>query len=108
MESLFQHNNGIDSVTFWSPVYHFNWQNQETNEKAAIEQEEDNNGIDWSDTVLVEHPNKGGVAKGSDALTVLDNPKTRVIFMDDLMEVKYLCVTNVSALNYKKFKTFSV
>jgi len=56
----------------------------------------------------VEHPNKGGVAKGSDALTVLDNPKTRVIFMDDLMEVKYLCVTNVSALNYKKFKTFSV
>ena len=28
-----------------------------------------------------------GVARGEDALTVLDNPHTRNLFIDDLMEV---------------------
>ena len=28
-----------------------------------------------------------GVAKGEDALTILDNPKTRALFLDDLLEV---------------------
>ena len=28
-----------------------------------------------------------GVAKGEDALSILDNPKTRTKFIDDLMEV---------------------
>lgn len=32
-----------------------------------------------------------GVAKGEDAMSILDNPRTRTLFIDDLMEVKY-CV----------------
>ncbi|OWF41135.1 CDK5 regulatory subunit-associated protein 3-like [Mizuhopecten yessoensis] len=58
----------------------------------SLEPDSDSNGIDWSDTVLVEHPSKGGteegVAKGVDALTILDNPVTRTKFMDDLMELE--------------------
>jgi hypothetical protein len=30
-----------------------------------------------------------GVAKGDDALSILDNPKTRALFLDDLLEVKF-------------------
>lgn len=29
-----------------------------------------------------------GVAKGEDAMSILDNPRTRTLFIDDLMEVK--------------------
>lgn len=33
-----------------------------------------------------------GVAKGEDAMSILDNPRTRVLFIDDLMEVQiYKC-----------------
>ncbi|XP_060074936.1 CDK5 regulatory subunit-associated protein 3-like [Ylistrum balloti] len=66
-------------------------ENQDQN-TVSVEQDSDSNGIDWSDTVLVEHPNKDesevGVAKGPDALSVLDNPTTRTQFMDDLMELE--------------------
>ncbi|XP_033733350.1 CDK5 regulatory subunit-associated protein 3-like [Pecten maximus] len=64
----------------------------EAGDQTPVEQDSDSNGIDWSDTVLVEHPNKDGseegVAKGVDALTILDNPVTRTKFMDDLMELE--------------------
>lgn len=62
------------------------------NQDKPVEPDSDSNGIDWSDTVLVEHPNKDGseegVAKGEEALTLLDNPVTRAKFIDDLLELE--------------------
>ena len=53
--------------------------------------------IDWSvvDDVTVSssgisHGNEDDdIAKGKDALSVLDNPETRNIFVDDLLEVRF-------------------
>lgn len=43
--------------------------------------------IDWGDDPPVEALENDDVARGKDALTVLDNPTTRFQFMDELAEV---------------------
>ena len=44
--------------------------------------------IDWGDDAQGQGDvTEDGVARGKDALTVLDNPATRFQFMDELMEV---------------------
>lgn len=48
----------------------------------------DSNGIDWTDVVIVDKPDAEGVAKGEDAMSLLDNPRTRTLFIDDLMELE--------------------
>lgn len=48
----------------------------------------DSNGIDWTDVVIVDKPDAEGVAKGEDAMSLLDNPMTRTLFIDDLMELE--------------------
>ena len=49
--------------------------------------------IDWGAvdevTVTSEKNVEEDVAKGKDALSILDNPETRNTFVDDLMEVKF-------------------
>lgn len=65
--------------------------NQDSANLSMVEHSGEDNGIDWSDTVIVEKhkPDSGeGVAKGEDALSILDNPKTRNLFIDDLMELE--------------------
>lgn len=51
--------------------------------------ESDSNGIDWNEVVIVDKPDSAeGVAKGEDAMSLLDNPRTRTLFIDDLMELE--------------------
>lgn len=52
-----------------------------------VEPDKESNGIDYSDLVIVEHA-EDGVAKGDDALSILDNSKTRALFLDDLLELE--------------------
>ncbi|XP_076455666.1 CDK5 regulatory subunit-associated protein 3-like [Babylonia areolata] len=56
-------------------------------------QEEDSNGdsIDWEEIThedVAPQVEEKGVARGEDALSVLDNPATRNLFIDDLMELE--------------------
>ncbi|XP_067933498.1 CDK5 regulatory subunit-associated protein 3-like [Watersipora subatra] len=44
--------------------------------------------IDWEDNSQSVNIEEDGVAKGKDALTILDNPTTRFQFMDELMELE--------------------
>ncbi|XP_022286338.1 CDK5 regulatory subunit-associated protein 3-like [Crassostrea virginica] len=60
-------------------------QNPDTGAKGH---ESDSNGIDWTDVVIVDKPDAEGVAKGEDAMSILDNPRTRTLFIDDLMELE--------------------
>ena len=46
--------------------------------------------IDWGDDAKVDAADTDGVARGKDALTLLDNPSTRFQFMDELVEVCYI------------------
>ncbi|KAK3105980.1 hypothetical protein FSP39_010044, partial [Pinctada imbricata] len=49
----------------------------------------DSNGVDWNEVVIVDKPSsEEGVAKGEDALSILDNPRTRTLFIDDIMELE--------------------
>lgn len=49
----------------------------------------------------------GGVAKGTDALTLLYNPKTRAQLIDELFEVrKTFCVIIVTKFDYACIDTF--
>ncbi|XP_048730566.2 CDK5 regulatory subunit-associated protein 3-like [Ostrea edulis] len=52
------------------------------------EHDSDSNGIDWNEVVIVNKTDSEGVAKGEDAMSILDNPRTRVLFIDDLMELE--------------------
>lgn len=62
-------------------------ENQDAIDFSIVEPDKESNGIDYSDLVIVEH-GEDGVAKGVDALTILDNPKTRTLFLDDLLELE--------------------
>lgn len=59
-----------------------------------IEVEQLGEEIDWGDTgdtaeiELAEASTEEGLASGEEALTLLDNPKTRNLFLDDLMELE--------------------
>ncbi|XP_031556788.1 CDK5 regulatory subunit-associated protein 3-like [Actinia tenebrosa] len=60
---------------------------------------DDSAGIDWGDSgitvdesavteITVEDSGEGGIAKGKDALTILDNTETRNMFLDEMMELQ--------------------
>ncbi|XP_077286406.1 CDK5 regulatory subunit-associated protein 3 isoform X2 [Arctopsyche grandis] len=55
---------------------------------GSIENIDVNMSLEESGIVVEGGGNMGGVAKGNDALTLLDNPKTRTLFIDQLMELE--------------------
>ncbi|XP_052091242.1 CDK5 regulatory subunit-associated protein 3-like [Mytilus californianus] len=72
-------------------------ENQDAIDFSVVEPDKDSNGIDYSDLVIVEHA-EDGVAKGEDALSLLDNPKTRAMFLDDLLELEAFLVQRLEEM----------
>lgn len=72
-----------------------------TMESGGIEMTE---SIDWgvSDEATASLPEANGVARGEDALTVLDNPNTRNLFINDLMELEAFLTQRVRELSGKE------
>lgn len=61
-----------------------------TVESGGQEGEGNGESVDWEVTSdsIASQVEETGVARGEDALSILDNPKTRSIFIDDLMELE--------------------
>ncbi|XP_052803580.1 CDK5 regulatory subunit-associated protein 3-like [Mya arenaria] len=71
--------------------------------KIDIEVEEMGEEINWGDlddpAQPTEESAKDGVAVGEEALTILDNPRTRNLFLDDLMELEAFLVQRLAELH---------
>ncbi|KAK7487429.1 hypothetical protein BaRGS_00021270 [Batillaria attramentaria] len=72
-----------------------------TVESGGQEVEGNGDSIDWGDvgTDSASLPEEKGVARGDDALSVLDNPNTRNLFIDDLMELESFLSQRIAELH---------
>lgn len=63
----------------------------------------DISSVDIQGITLEDSGMAGGVAKGNEALTVLDNPVYREQFLDELFEVMNSCISYLIQENKKYF-----
>lgn len=80
----------------------------ESMEQPAIEEIDYNISLEESGIVVEEAGHEGGIAKEHEAYTILDNPKTRSEFINQLFEVKCINTLHVHKINCRFWITLNI